>query len=294
MAAVSRADANWEGDLIHGGGKVRPASGAFAELPVTWQTRAERSEGATSPEELLAAAHAACFSMALSNILAEAGHPPEEIRTSARVQLRPVDGAPTIARIDLEVEERLIGGRAIDELGVPLPEATLSACRGSDAVLLGAVGGPRWDHLSGDLRCEAGLLGLRAGLGVFANVRPVRVHPRLADRTPLRPEVVRGVDLVVVRELTGGGYFGKPKGRDGRNAVDTISYSRDEIERVARVAFALAAERRSRLTSVDKANVLASYAFFREVASEVAARTVMSNVPRSSSDSTSTNVSRKS
>jgi 3-isopropylmalate dehydrogenase len=175
------------------------------------------------------------------------------------------------ARIDLEVEEHLIGGRAIDELGVPLPEATLAACRGSNAVLLGAVGGPRWDHLSGDLRCEAGLLGLRAGLGVFANLRPVRVHPRLADRTPLRPEVVRGVDLMVVRELTGGAYFGKPKGRDGRNAVDTISYSRDEIERVARVAFALAAERRSRLTSVDKANVLATSGLWRETVSEVAA-----------------------
>jgi 3-isopropylmalate dehydrogenase len=175
------------------------------------------------------------------------------------------------ARIDLEVAEHLIGGRAIDEAGVPLPDATLRACRDSDAVLLGAVGGPKWDHLSGDMRCESGLLGLRAGLGVFANLRPVKVHPRLADRSPLRPEVVRGVDLMVVRELTGGAYFGKPKGRDGRNAVDTIAYSRDEIERVARVAFAVAAERRSRLTSVDKANVLATSGLWRETVSEVAA-----------------------
>ncbi len=175
------------------------------------------------------------------------------------------------ARIDLEVAEHLIGGRAIDEVGVPLPDATLRACRDSDAVLLGAVGGPKWDHLSGDMRCESGLLGLRAGLGVFANLRPVKVHPRLADRSPLRPEVVRGVDLMVVRELTGGAYFGKPKGRDGRNAVDTIAYSRDEIERVARVAFAVAAERRSRLTSVDKANVLATSGLWRETVSEVAA-----------------------
>jgi 3-isopropylmalate dehydrogenase len=198
--------------------------------------------------------------------------PGDGVGVEVTAQALAVLGAVTDgARIDLEVEEHLIGGRAIDELGVPLPEATLSACRGSDAVLLGAVGGPRWDHLSGDLRCESGLLGLRAGLGVFANLRPVRVHPRLADRTPLRPEVVRGVDLVVVRELTGGAYFGKPKGRDGRNAVDTISYSRDEIERVARVAFALAAERRFRLTSVDKANVLATSALWRETVSEVAA-----------------------
>ncbi len=118
---------------------------------------------------------------------------------------------------------------------------TLAACRRADAVLLGAVGGPQWDHLSGDQRTGAGLLGLRAALGVFANLRPVRVHPRLVDHTALRPEVVRGVDLVVVRELTGGAYYGQPRHRDGLAAVDTIAYSRAEIERVARVAFALAA-----------------------------------------------------
>jgi 3-isopropylmalate dehydrogenase len=191
-----------------------------------------------------------------------------EVTTQALTVLGAVTGA---AAIDLAVEEHPIGGRAIDETGTPLPDATLRACRAADAVLLGAVGGPKWDHLSGERRCEAGLLGLRAGLGVFANLRPVRVHPRLADRTPLRPEVVRGVDLVVVRELTGGAYFGQPKRRDRASAVDTIAYTRDEIERVARVAFALAAERRSRLISVDKANVLATSGLWRETVSEVAA-----------------------
>jgi 3-isopropylmalate dehydrogenase len=198
--------------------------------------------------------------------------PGDGIGVEVTAQALAVLGAATDAgAIDLAVEEHLIGGRAIDETGTPLPAETLRACRAADAVLLGAVGGPKWDHLSGERRCEAGLLGLRAGLGVFANLRPVRVHPRLADRTPLRPEVVRGVDLVVVRELTGGAYFGQPKRRDDISAVDTIAYTRAEIERVARVAFALAAERRSRLTSVDKANVLATSGLWRETVSEVAA-----------------------
>jgi 3-isopropylmalate dehydrogenase len=173
-------------------------------------------------------------------------------------------------RLDIAVEEHRIGGRAVDEAGVPLPAETLEACLGADAVLLGAVGGPRWDHLHGSQRCEAGLLQLRAGLGVFANLRPVRVHPRLADRSVLRAEVVRDVDLVVVRELTGGAYFGQPKERDRVRAVDTTVYTRHEIERVARVAFELAAGRRRRLTSVDKANVLATGELWRETVSEVA------------------------
>jgi 3-isopropylmalate dehydrogenase len=191
-----------------------------------------------------------------------------EVTAQALAVLRAVT---TDAGIDLVVDERPIGGSAIDAVGTPLPDATLDACRGADAVLLGAVGGPRWDHLQGQMRCESGLLRLRAGLGVFANLRPVRVHPRLAESTALRPEVVRGVDLVVVRELTGGAYFGQPKRRDHDSAVDTIAYTRGEIERVARVAFALAAERRSRLVSVDKANVLATSGLWREVVGEVAA-----------------------
>jgi 3-isopropylmalate dehydrogenase len=175
------------------------------------------------------------------------------------------------AGLEVTVDEQLMGGAAIDELGTPLPEATLERCRAADAVLLGAVGGPRWDHLTGEQRCESGLLQLRAGLGVFANLRPVRVHPSLVGHTVLRDEVVRGVDLVVVRELTGGAYFGRPKERQGSRAVDTIVYSREEIERVARVAFALAASRRGHLVSVDKANVLVTSQLWRETVTELAA-----------------------
>ena len=185
-----------------------------------------------------------------------------EVTAQAIAALRAVADA---AGMDVAVTEHLIGGRAIDQSGTPLPEETLRACQAADAVLLGAVGGPRWDHLSGARRCEAGLLGLRAGLGVFANLRPVRAHPRLADLTPLRAEVVRGVDLVVVRELTGGAYFGQPKRREADSAIDSIVYSRGEVERVARVAFTLAAQRRGRLTSVDKANVLATSELWRDV-----------------------------
>lgn len=190
-----------------------------------------------------------------------------EVTTQAVNVLRAVAGA---AGMEITIAEHLIGGRAIDETGSPLPAETLRACRAADAVLLGAVGGPRWDHLSGGERCEAGLLGLRAGLGVFANLRPVRVHPRLADRTPLRPEVVRDVDLVVVRELTGGAYFGQPKRREPGSAIDSIVYTQAEVERVARVAFALAAQRSGRLTSVDKANVLATSELWREVVTSMA------------------------
>ncbi len=173
------------------------------------------------------------------------------------------------AGLSVEVEEHLIGGRAVDAGGVPLPETTRAACRDADAVLLGAVGGPRWDHLRGAQRCESGLLELRSLLKVFANLRPVRVHRRLADSTSLRSEVVRGVDLVIVRELTGGAYFGQPKHADRDRAVDTTVYTRTEVERVARVAFALASERRGQLVSVDKVNVLATSALWRETVDAV-------------------------
>jgi 3-isopropylmalate dehydrogenase len=206
---------------------------------------------------------------------------------SARVVVLPGDGvgpevtAQALAVLDaaaahgglkLSVEEHLMGGVAIEAAGAPLPDATLAAARGADAVLLGAVGGPAWDPLRGPQRCEAGLLALRAGLGVFANLRPVRVHPRLADATSLRPEVVRGVDMVIVRELTGGAYFGEPKRRDGDRAVDTTVYTRSEVERVARVAFDLAASRRGHLTSVDKANVLVTSQLWRDTVTELAAQ----------------------
>ena len=170
--------------------------------------------------------------------------------------------------------EALAGGVAIDETGVPLPDASLAACRAGDAVLLGAVGGPKWSDLRASVRPEQGLLRLRKELGLFANLRPVKVMPALVDASPLKPEVVTGVDLVIVRELTGGLYFGQPQGRrddeGGRAAVDTRIYTEAEIERLMRVAFELARGRRKKVTSVDKANVLASSRLWREVAHEVA------------------------
>jgi 3-isopropylmalate dehydrogenase len=170
--------------------------------------------------------------------------------------------------VEVHVDEMLIGGAAIDAAGMPLPQATLDACLGADAVLLAAVGGPRWDHLRGEQRCEHALLSLRKAMAVYANLRPVRVQPGLEDRGPLRPEVVRGTDLIIVRELTGGAYFGTPRERSGsgsdETARDTTVYTAAEIARVARVAFQLAAARRGRLTSVDKANVLISSQLWRD------------------------------
>ena len=186
-----------------------------------------------------------------------------------------LEKACAAAGVELTVDERRMGGAAIDADGTPLSEATLEACKSADAVLLGAVGGPKWDHLTGDMRCESGLLRLRKGMGVFANLRPVKVHPSLAARSTLREEVVEGVDLVVVRELTGGIYFGQPRGRSGsgesETATDTMVYSRAEIARVARAAFELARGRRNLVTSVDKANILTSSQLWRQVVTEVGA-----------------------
>lgn len=171
-------------------------------------------------------------------------------------------------------EEHLIGGVAIDETGDPLPESTLEACRSSAAVLLGAVGGPQWDDPESEVRPEQGLLALRRGLGLYANLRPVKVIPQLLDVSPLRPEYLNDVDLLIVRELTGGLYFGKPQLQekiDGRRrAVDTLEYSDEEIRRVVRLAFQLAERRRGMLTSVDKANVLESSRLWRLVTQEEA------------------------
>jgi 3-isopropylmalate dehydrogenase len=171
--------------------------------------------------------------------------------------------------------EGLIGGCAIDAVGTALPEETLGLCLAADAVLLGAVGGPKWSDPGAAVRPEQGLLALRKGMGVYANLRPVTVTEALADTSPLRPERVRGVDLLIVRELTGGLYFGRPQGRetvDGeRAAVDTLRYKESEIRRVVRLAFELARDRRKKVTSVDKANVLASSRLWREVTHEVAA-----------------------
>ena len=169
----------------------------------------------------------------------------------------------------------LIGGAAIDATGVALTDETLEMCRGCDAVLLGAVGGPKWDDPLAKVRPEDGLLALRKELGLFANLRPVKVLPMLTDSTTLKPDVIKNVDLVVVRELTGGLYFGQPKKQwqtaEGRRAVDTMDYSEPEIERIVRVGFEIALTRRKKLTSVDKANVLESSRLWRKIATEVAA-----------------------
>jgi 3-isopropylmalate dehydrogenase len=171
-------------------------------------------------------------------------------------------------------EEHLIGGCAIDAEGAALSPATLEACQASDAVLLGAVGGPKWDNPSAAVRPEQGLLALRKGLKAFANLRPVKAYPALVAASPLKPEKLAGVDLLVVRELTGGLYFGQPRGRtptpDGRiRGVDTMEYYDDEIRRVVTVAFELARGRKGKVTSVDKANVLESSRLWRQVAIEV-------------------------
>ncbi len=168
---------------------------------------------------------------------------------------------------NFEVREALVGGAAIDRTGSPLPEETVALCRDADAVLLGAVGGPRWDPAA-PVRPEQGLLGLRRALGVFANLRPASMHPRLVEASPLKPSVLRGVDVLVVRELTGGIYFGE-KRRGATWAEDLCAYTADEVARVVRIAARLARDRSGRLTSVDKANVLETSRLWREVATRV-------------------------
>ena len=172
-----------------------------------------------------------------------------------------------------EFDERLMGGCSIDRHGTALTDEVLAVCKASSAVLLGAVGGPKWDDPRAKVRPEQGLLGLRKGLGVFANLRPVRVHPTLIDASPLKPDRLRGVDILVIRELTGGLYFGQPKGRDMRDgherAVDTLEYQDFEVRRVVDLAFRLAEARRKKVTSVDKANVLESSRLWRQIATAI-------------------------
>jgi 3-isopropylmalate dehydrogenase len=170
-------------------------------------------------------------------------------------------------------KERLMGGCSIDTYGSSLTDETLADCQSGDAVLLGAVGGPKWDDPNAKDRPERGLLALRKGLGVFANLRPIKVHAALVDASPLKPERLKGVDILVLRELTGGLYFGQPKMRemkDGRErAVDTLEYYDFEIRRILELAFSLAKDRKKKVTSVDKANVLESSRLWRQIATQV-------------------------
>lgn len=193
-----------------------------------------------------------------------------EVVTQARLVL---EACAQRNGFNLEFDDAVVGGAAIDALGTALPDGALRLAQESDAVLLGAVGGPKWDDPKATVRPEQALLGLRRSLDLFANLRPVQVFPELLDAAPLKPDILRGVDLVVVRELTGGIYFGKPSERRGtapdRAAVDTLVYSEAEVVRLMRSAFELARQRRKKVTSVDKANILSTSRLWREVAEEV-------------------------
>jgi len=178
------------------------------------------------------------------------------------------------AGASFEFEAALVGGVAIDATGGPLPESTLRLCQQSHAILFGSVGGPKWDNLPQEQRPERGLLALRKELDLFANLRPATCFPMLVDASPLKRSVVEGTDIMVIRELTGGLYFGEPRGREklpdgGERAVNTMVYTSREIERVARAAFDVAMKRKKRLTSVDKANVLIVSQLWREVVTRV-------------------------
>ena len=175
--------------------------------------------------------------------------------------------------LTFEYKFGLVGGAAIDETGDPLPSETLKICKESDAILFGAVGGEKWDNLPTDKRPEKGLLRIRKELELFANIRPAKAYEPLLDASPLKPEIIKGVDLVVLRELTGDVYFGEPRGREVRNGervgYNTMIYYEHEVKRIAKLAFDLARNRRKKVTSVDKANVLEVSGLWREVVNEV-------------------------
>jgi len=203
-------------------------------------------------------------------ILAGDGIGPEVTNEAVRV----LESVAATFGHELTLHKKDVGGAALTSSGDPLPQETLQTCLASGAVLLGAVGGPAFDNVSKDLRPERGLLRLRKELGAFANLRPAVCFPALEDCSPLRPEVVRGTDILIVRELLGGVYFGEPRRTEGapgnRVAIDTMRYSEPEIERIARVGFEMAKSRKRKVTSVDKANVLDSSRLWREVVTRVA------------------------
>lgn len=189
--------------------------------------------------------------------------------------LKALDAVSKRFKCKFEYREALLGGRAIDETGVPLPGETVGICAGSDAVFLGAVGGPKWDGLPGNLRPEAGLLGIRKALKLFANLRPVMLFPQLRAASPLKEEILsKGFDIMIIRELTGGVYFGEKKRvetAEGIKAWDKMEYTSHEIERIARIAFCIARKRRKKMTIVDKANVLESSKLWREITGRIMA-----------------------
>lgn len=192
---------------------------------------------------------------------------PEVIEQSIQV----LEAVASKAGHEFQFNEALMGGCAIDAVGNPLPDETLAICEAADAILLGAVGGPKWSDPTASVRPEQGLLRIRKHFGLFANLRPVKIFPSLANQAPLRADLLDGVDILVVRELTGGIYFGTRKEQgDGNEALDTMYYTVEEVERAAHVAFRAAQQRRNKLTSIDKANVLASMRLWRRTVDNVA------------------------
>ena len=194
---------------------------------------------------------------------------PEVVHEAVRV----LDAVATKYHHSFEYKERLMGGCSIDTYGTSLTDETLADCQSADAILFGAVGGPKWDDPNARDRPERGLLRLRKGLGVYANLRPIKLHPALIDASPLKPDRLQGVDILVLRELTGGLYFGQPKMREMKDgherAVDTLEYYDYEIKRILDLAFHLAKDRKKKVTSVDKANVLEASRLWRQTANQV-------------------------
>jgi 3-isopropylmalate dehydrogenase len=182
--------------------------------------------------------------------------------------------AAAMAEIGIELTGGVVGGQAIDATGSPLPEASLELCRDSDAILFGSVGGPKWDNIAPEIRPERGLLRLRQELGLFANLRPAKVFRALIDASPLKPELVEGLDVMTVRELTGDIYYGEPRGIEviagGERSINTMVYTTAEIERIVRLAFEIACQRGRHVTSVDKANVLETSRLWRKIADQIA------------------------